>query len=303
MNSGAGIQNSEFTNTEKIFFDKVAILGVGLIGASFALAVRKKGLCKTISGFGRNEENLKKARDRGIINGYSLDAIKASEDADLIVLATPVGTFKDLITGIRTSIKHGAVVTDAGSVKGSLVSELEALMPPGAAYVGSHPIAGSDRSGIDDARADLFSSARCVLTPTDKTDKIVLQQIASLWNILGGKVELMDPFKHDEIYAAVSHVPHILAYSLVNLVNNINPDYIEHAGQGFKDATRIAMSSPELWRDISLYNRVNIIRLLEQFRREISKLEGMLHSSEASHLEAEFARAQALRKRIEQLRT
>ncbi|MEK6673170.1 MAG: prephenate dehydrogenase/arogenate dehydrogenase family protein [Nitrospirota bacterium] len=299
MNSESRIQNSKFKNTEKIFFDKVAILGVGLIGASFALALKEKGLCRDICGYGRKKENLKRAKDRGIIDGYSHDIREACKDADLIVLATPVGTFKDIISRIRDSMKQGAVVTDAGSVKGSLVSELEALMPAGVNYVGSHPIAGSDKSGIDDARADLFNNARCVITPTEKSDKDALQKVSSVWNAFGGKVEFMDPFKHDEIYAAVSHLPHILAYSLVNLVNHIDPDYIEHAGQGFKDATRIAMSSPELWRDISVYNRGNIIRLLEQFREEISKLEGMLHSSEASRLEDEFARAQALRKRIE----
>lgn len=284
---------------EDLFFNKVSIIGVGLIGASFALALRKKGLCKTIYGYGRKEENLKRAKDKGIIDDYSLDVREACEGSDLILLSTPVGTFRDIIAEVSDSIKKGAVVTDAGSVKGRLVLELESLMPEGVSYIGSHPIAGSDRSGIDDARADLFNNARCIITPTKDSDKGALRKVSSVWETIDGRVEQMDPFKHDEIYAALSHLPHIIAYALVNIANDIDPDNIGYAGRGFKDTTRIAMSSPEIWRDISLSNKENLIRMIDSFKGNLDRIKKYLEEGDASGIEKEFMRAQILRKKLD----
>lgn len=284
---------------EDLFFNKVSIIGVGLIGASFALALRKKGLCKTIYGYGRKEENLKRAKDKGIIDDYSLDVREACGGSDLILLSTPVGTFRDIIAEISDSIKKGAVVTDVGSVKGRLVLELESLMPEGVSYIGSHPIAGSDRSGIDDARADLFNNARCIITPTKDSDNDALRKVSSVWETIGGRVEQMDPFKHDEIYAALSHLPHIIAYALVNIANDIDPDNIGYAGRGFKDTTRIAMSSPEIWRDISLSNKENLIRMIDSFKGNLDRIKKHLEEGDASGIEKEFLRAQILRKKLD----
>jgi prephenate dehydrogenase len=281
-----------------LFFNKVSIIGVGLLGASFALALRENGLCKTIYGYGRREDNLKRAKEKGIIDNYSLNAARACEGSDLILLATPVGVFKDIIKTVRTFLKKGAIVTDVGSVKGGLVYEIEELMPEGVYYIGSHPIAGSDKSGIDDARADLFNNARCIITPTENSNSTVKKTIVSLWESLGAKAEIMEPYKHDEIYAAVSHLPHVIAYALVNTLGDINSGYIEYAGQGFKDTTRIALSSPEMWRDISIFNKDNLIKLLVVFRENLDKMEKLLEMSDARGIEEEFLKAQGLRKKI-----
>ena len=292
--SGKWIVNSG----KNIFSNKVTIFGVGLLGASFALALRENGLCGTICGYGRKEENLKRAKDRGIIDEYSIDARNACKDADLILLATPVGVFNDIAAKIKDTLKQGSIVTDVGSVKGRLVYELESLMPEGVYFIGSHPIAGSDKSGIDDARADLFKNARCIITPTEKSDESAKNRVAAIWQAIGARVELIDPFKHDEIYAVVSHLPHLVAYCLVNTVGDLNTEYIDYAGQGFKDTTRIALSSPEMWRDISIFNKENLIKLMSVFRENLDKMEKLLELSDAHGIEEEFLRAQGLRKKI-----
>jgi prephenate dehydrogenase len=285
-------------NSEKnIFFNKVSIIGVGLLGASFALALKEKGLCSAIIGTGRREENLKRAIEKGIIDNYSLNLNYACKDSDLILLSTPVGVFKDIAEKIKKDIKRSAFITDVGSVKGSLVYELESLMSDTAYYIGSHPIAGSDKSGIDDARADLFKSALCIVTPTENSDKGALNKIIHLWEQLGAKVKLMNPYRHDEIYAAVSHLPHIIAYILVNTIGDIDSEYIEYAGQGFKDTTRIALSSPELWRDIVIYNRDNLLKLLEVFGKNIDEIKSLLEEASSEKIKELFTKAQELRRR------
>lgn len=283
----------------KLFFNKVTILGVGLIGSSFALALKKSRLCNFICGYGRNEDNLARAKERGIIDEYSLDLKKVCSDSDFILFSAPVGVFKSIAEQIKDSIKKGALITDAGSVKGSLVYELEALMKDEVYYVGSHPIAGSDKSGIDDAREDLFVNARCIITPTENTNEVAKEKVISIWEAIGAKVELMDPFKHDKIYAAVSHFPHIAAYAIVKTIGEIDSGFIDYAGKGFRDTTRIAMSSPEIWRDISVYNKDNLINLLKIFADNIRKMEDMLQAKDANAIERFFSESRDLRKKIE----
>ncbi len=281
-----------------VLFRQVTIIGVGLIGASFALALKEKGLSQNVCGYGRREENLRNAKERKIIDRYEADIREACENSDLILLATPPGAFKGVIEKIRGIVKTGGIVTDVGSVKGRLVGELEALMPQRRFYVGSHPIAGSDRSGIDNARADLFKGARCIITPTDRTDREARDKVSLLWQLLGAVVEVMDPLLHDEIYATVSHLPHIIAYTLVNTVENISPDHLGYAGQGFKDATRIALSAPALWRDISLLNRENLLEDISVFRENLERVRRCLEDGDAKGLEKAFEEAQRFRMRL-----
>lgn len=281
-----------------LFFNKVTIIGVGLTGASFALALKEKGLCKNIIGCGRKENNLRQAKKRRIIDDYTLDVSKSCKDSDLILLSTPVGAFTDIIKLIRGTVKKGAVISDVGSVKGSLVYALESLMPKGVYYIGSHPIAGSDSSGIDDARADLFNNARCIITPTAKSNKKALKTVTSIWEKFGSRVELIDPLKHDEIFGAVSHFPHVVAYAVVNTLESIDSDYIKYAGEGFKDTTRIAMSSPELWRDISLFNRANLLKMIDIFRDNLDEIVRLLEKGDSAGIEKEFSKAQDLRMKI-----
>jgi prephenate dehydrogenase len=281
-------------------FQKAAILGVGLLGASVALAMREKGICDKIAGYGRTEENLKRAKKAGIIDLYFMEPAAAVDGADLVVLCTPVGMFTEVAASLKPGLTKGSLVTDVGSVKGNLVSELEALMPDKVHFIGSHPIAGGDKSGIDEARKDLFSGVRCVVTPTPKSDGDALKEICALWKSVGGRVEVMDPFLHDEILALVSHLPHLVAYALVNTVGSIDPERIDYSGGGFRDTTRIAMSSPELWRDISMFNRDNLLKVLGVFRDELGRIERCVKDNDWEGLEKEYARAQQLRSEMKQ---
>lgn len=280
--------------------NKVTILGVGLIGASFGLAMKKNKLCNHITGHGRSLDNLKRAKERGMIDSIELNPAKACKDADLVLFATPVGIFTDLAKEIKDSLKKDAIVSDVGSVKGKLVYDMEALMPEGVYFVGAHPIAGGDRSGIDTATAELFVGAKCIITPTEKTFKDALEKIISIWKTAGAHVEFTSPEEHDRIYAVVSHLPHLLAYAIMNTVEDIDHSYFDFAGDGFKDATRIAASSPELWRDICVLNRDNLLKFLEVFKNNLEKMSQYLRVSDSKSLEREFSRARTLREGIGQ---
>ena len=283
-----------------MMFNKAAILGVGLLGASFSLALKKNGLCGNVWGFGRSTANLEQAKNMGIIDFFASDPAAACSDADLVLLAAPVGSFAELAKRASSSLKKGAVVTDVGSVKGRLVRELEGIMPPGVHFVGSHPIAGSDRSGIQYADRDLFRDALCILTPTERSDTSAVSTVAELWQKFGAKVMNMDPDQHDRVYAAVSHLPHIIAYAMVNTVSDIDRSFLSYCGQGFRDMTRIAASSPDIWTDISLLNRENIREMIAVFRKNLDAMDAHLKSLDADGLKKHFARASESRKSIGQ---
>ncbi len=282
----------------KIFFNKITIIGVGLIGASLALALKKNRLCNYIIGYGRTENNLRRAKGKKIIDSFRLDLNEACADSDLIVFSSPVGSFVNTAKKISGSLKSGAIVTDVGSIKGKMVKEVESLMPEGVNFVGAHPIAGSEKTGIDTASAGLFSGARCILTPTEKTDKSSFRKIFGLWKKIGASVIVMSPAEHDIVYGAVSHFPHVAAYTIMNTVAGVNKSYLKFAGQGFKDTTRIASSSPDLWRDICLMNRKNIIEFINEFRKNLSELSGHLKRQDADAIHKLFKKAKALRENV-----
>jgi len=283
-----------------LVFNKAAILGVGLLGASFSLALKKHGLCGSVCGFGRSRANLEQAKEMGIIDSFAADPAAACGDADLVLLAAPVGSFSELVKRASSSLKNGAVVTDVGSVKGKLVHDLEGSMPSGVHFVGAHPIAGSDRSGIAYADPDLFRDALCIITPSDRTEPAALNAVMDVWRNFGSKVTTMNPDQHDRVYAAVSHLPHIIAYAMVNAVSDIDSSFFSYCGQGFRDMTRIAASSPEIWTDISLLNRENIREMLATFRDNLDRMDAHLKASDAEALKKHFARASEARKRIGQ---
>ncbi|KWT87245.1 prephenate dehydrogenase [Candidatus Magnetominusculus xianensis] len=281
-----------------MFFEKTAIIGVGLIGAAVALAMKKHGLAKKICGFGRNETNLKNARARGIIDDYALNLGDLAEGADLVIFAAPVRAFKPIAGEIAPYLKTGAIVSDVGSVKGALVYEMESAMPEGVAFVGAHPIAGNDKSGIDAADPGIFIGAKCVITPTSRTDKTACQTITSMWERFGCKVEELTPERHDEILSSISHLPHIAAYALVNAVHEINPNFIGYSGTGFMDTTRIAMSSPEIWRDICVLNRENILNHLNAYKRQLELITAYINGLDWTTLAEEFGKAGEARKKL-----
>lgn len=278
-----------------MFFPKVTILGVGLIGASVALAMKKRRLCGHITGFGRREESLIRAKELGIVDSFDLDPSRATLGSDFVLFSLPVGLFPDIARMIKDSLKEGAVVSDAGSIKGNLVHEMEKVLSDSTPFVGAHPIAGSEQSGIDAAHADLFEKRRCVITPTDKTERRALDTLTELWHSLGADVVLMTPQEHDRVFGAVSHLPHIIAYELMNSVDELNHSYLAYAGQGFLDTTRIAASSPEVWRDICIGNKENLIQFLDICMARLEKVKMHLMSADAESLEREFSQAKTLR--------
>jgi prephenate dehydrogenase len=251
-----------------IHFNKATIIGVGLIGGSLARVLKTSGLAGSIMGSGRSRETLELALRLGVIDHIGQGPQHAVEGADLVVLASPVGTFEDVVREIGPYLKKGAILTDVGSVKGGLVHRIEELLPAGIHFVPGHPIAGKEKFGVSEATETLFRGAKCILTPTQRTDGSAVNALKEVWTIAGAKVLIMDPDLHDKIFAAVSHMPHVAAFAMMSAVAELNTgtdDYINFSGAGFKDFTRIAASSPEIWRDICLMNRDNVVQMLDRY--------------------------------------
>lgn len=279
-------------------FKTVSILGVGLIGGSLALALKEKKLVNKIIGYGRNEQRLKEALKLGIIDSYTTFLKEASE-AELIVLATPVGLFEKIIIEMLDYLKKGTIIIDVGSVKESIVNTIETMLPIGVSFVGTHPIAGSDKTGFEYANKDLFKKAKVILTPTENTDKSALEKVSKLWQKIGAVVELMSPEQHDKIYALVSHLPHLISFCMVNTVAEMDKNFIKYAGSGFKDTTRIAKSSPEIWRDILMMNDKNILQCLEIFAKNLEEIKKMLSKKDSEGVKTFIEKAKNLRKEID----
>ena len=283
----------------KTDFKHIAIIGVGLIGGSFALALKKRGFKGKITGMGRSKQKLIKAKKLGMVDNYTTEYSKGIKDADLILLAVPVGQFETIVRNIRHNIKEGTTVTDVGSVKAQIVRKLEPLMPEGVHFVGAHPIAGKECSGVNCASADLYENARCIITPSQNTNKNALRKIIRLWKTVGAKTTLMEPEEHDVIFAAVSHLPHVVAYALVNGIIKVDEAILHHGGKGLRDMTRIAKSPAELWRDICSHNKKNILKSLKMFSSSLSHITKLIERSDWKGLEKEFIKAREAREPLE----
>jgi prephenate dehydrogenase len=285
-------------------FKHVGIIGVGLIGGSLGMVLKRQGLAKTVVGAGRRVENLKKAVDLGAIDRYVSDNLDAVRGADLVVLATPVDTYEEHLRAWGQALSSGCIVTDVGSVKGLLVERAEQLIPAHARFVGAHPIAGKEKTGVAAGSADLFKGARCVLTPTQRTDPQALQTIRELWEAAGSAIVTMDPFLHDKLLGAVSHLPHVAAYCLINALTELQErmlpgqNVLAYSGGGLRDTTRIAASSPEMWRDIFLWNRENIVEMVEIYERHLQRLKELIRSSDGPGMEKELQRAKLVREQL-----
>jgi len=280
-------------------FKKITIIGIGLIGSSLALALKKQGFSGKITGVGRNEGNLVKAKELGIVDDYSTSHAEGVLDADLIVLASPVGQFEEILINIKDHIKKGAIVTDVGSVKAGVLKKIRPLMPEGVSFVGGHPIAGKECPGIEAATADLFKGAKCIITPEEDTNKEALDKVIDIWKKTGAVTLLMGPQEHDLVFAAVSHLPHVVAYALVNSILDVDENILRHGGRGLKDMTRIALSPTELWRDICAYNRDDILTTLRKFSSSITHIINLFEEADWDGLEKEFTRAKKARQGIE----
>jgi len=282
-------------------FQKMVMAGVGLICGSLALDMRRQKLAKEIVGYGRGEANLRLAKERGIIDSYFLRADQIPSGVDFLMMGTPVETIVPLSKAFLPKLQSGCIISDVGSVKGEIVRGMDRLLPKQIAFVGGHPIAGSEQWGAQAARPNLFVGHHCVLTPSKKTDRKALDKISALWRKVGANVEIMAPDVHDRLLGVISHLPHVLVYALVNALERAplpGIDLGKYCAGGFKDFTRIASSRPELWRDICLMNRRALGHSLTDYVQYLTRLNRWIRDGKGALLEKEFARAYEIRQGI-----
>lgn len=286
---------------------KLVVIGVGLIGGSFALALREAGRVQHITGIGRSRENMQRALALGEIDEIADDVESALKDAELVFLAVPVGQIGEIMAQMSAYLAPSAIVTDAGSTKQDVVAAARSHFAPHLKnFVPGHPVAGAERSGADAANADLFRGKNVVLTPLEETSREATQKVTELWEACGARISRMSANRHDEILAAVSHLPHVLAFALMNHVVSAGADgsddahdndLLRFAGSGFRDSTRIAGSSPEMWRDICLGNRKALLNQIDAYQKELTAVREMLSDGDGDALERLFAKARNARER------
>lgn len=276
--------------------DRLTIVGLGLLGGSIAKAAKARGVAGHITAVGRHPETLETARAEGSVDAWTLDLREGVADADLIILATPVAAIEALLPDVWEAAGEEALVSDVGSIKGRLTKAVEALTARGSlTFLGAHPMAGSEQSGYRAARGDLFNGSTVILTPTETTPVWAAKRLAEFWERLGGRVTTLTPELHDRIVAAVSHLPHLVAYALVDAVAKAPDTPLAFAAQGFKDSTRIAASDPTVWREIFLANREAILEALREFRRSLDELTRLINEAEEATLGRELSRIRSIR--------
>jgi len=284
--------------------NKLVIIGVGLIGGSFALALRKAGLVKQITGLGRSKENLQHALELGILDEATDNYSQALEKADLVLLATPVGQTSIILDRINPYLEPQTIISDVGSTKQDVIAAARSSIPGHFKnFVPAHPIAGAELSGATAANVDLFRNKNVILTPSDETGTDAIESIKELWQGCGAHISLMQPYQHDEILAMMSHLPHILAFALMNhmlltCTEENSDDLLNSVGGGFRDFARIAGSSPEMWKDICLANRELLLKQINNYQDELTRMCEMLENNDEAALEDSFLRAQITQRKF-----
>ncbi len=286
--------------THRVRWKKITLVGVGLLGGSLGLALRKHRLAKSVTGFVRRAASVPECEGLGAVNLATQNLLHAVAGADLIVVCTPIAQMRELVEQMLPALKRGAIVTDVGSVKGSVVQALERLVAKsGAHFVGSHPMAGAEKMGVAAARADLFVGAVCVVTPTRKSNPAAVRAVEQLWKSVGARLLTLTPKEHDELVSRSSHLPHVVAAQLANLI--LSPEHPKEQGMlcanGFRDTTRIASGSPEMWRDIALANRKNLSRALKSFVDGLQNFNRALKRGDARAVAKFFEQARERRDR------
>ena len=279
-------------------WSKLAVVGVGLLGGSIGMAVKQRRLAGRVDGYVRRAASVDDCLKAGAVDNASTDLFRAIEGADLIVLATPLGQMLEITTRLLPALKRGAIVTDVGSVKGSVVAELESpVAAAGGHFIGSHPMAGAEKTGVRAARSDLFENAICVVTPTAAANKEALVKVEEFWSALGGVPVRMSPELHDDLVSRSSHLPHVVAAELANYVlSPVHPkEQAVVCATGFRDTTRIASGSPEMWRDIALANRLHLARVLGVFIEDLQEFQHALETQDAKVIEEFFQQAKLRR--------
>jgi cyclohexadieny/prephenate dehydrogenase len=304
--------------TKKPLFDKIAVIGLGLIGSSLCWRVKRDGLASHIAGHARTAATRAKAMELGFIDSVHEEAVEAVQDADLVVLCAPIGANAAIAAEIGRSLKRGAIVTDVGSVKVCVIRDIGPHLPDGVHLVPGHPVAGTEHSGPESGFPELFENRYCILTPPPGADAGAVEQVAALWRHAGSNVELMDPHHHDRVLAVTSHLPHLISYTIVGTASDLETqlrrekhdasdvvetrEVIKYSAGGFRDFTRIAASDPVMWRDIFLNNRDAVLELLGRFVEDITALQRAIRWGEGDTLEAFFTRTRAIRRGVIEMR-
>jgi cyclohexadieny/prephenate dehydrogenase len=284
-------------------FRRLALLGIGLIGSSVARIARERGtLAAEVVANARTQRTLDRVVELGIADRVELDPARAVEGADCVMLAAPVGAYADLAQAIAPHLAPGCIVTDVGSTKQSVIRDVGPLLPAGVHFVPGHPMAGTEYSGPDSGFTTLFEGRWCLLTPPPGTDPDSVEKIAEFWRRCGSMIETMEPAHHDRVVAIVSHLPHLLAFTIVNTADDLEGEsrrqVLQFAAAGFRDFTRIAASDPVMWRDIFLSNREAVLELLQRFSEDLTALQRAIRRGDAETLHTWFARTRAIRRSI-----
>jgi cyclohexadieny/prephenate dehydrogenase len=286
-------------------FERIAIIGMGLIGSSIARAVREKGLAGHITAIDASADVTKRVKDLGFADAATANAAKGVEGADLVILCIPVGVNGKVAKAMAKGLKAGAIVSDVGSVKAAVVKAVQPHMPDGVHFVPAHPVAGTEHSGPDAGFASLFDGKWCILTPPEGTDSTAVEKIEAFWKAVGSKVEIMTPEHHDLVLAVTSHIPHLIAYNIVGTADDLEAvtkgEVIKFSAGGFRDFTRIAASDPTMWRDVFLHNREAVLEVLGRFQEDLFSLQRAIRWGEGDKLFDLFTRTRAIRRGIIQM--
>ncbi|GAB1580138.1 MULTISPECIES: prephenate/arogenate dehydrogenase family protein [Phyllobacteriaceae] len=285
-----------------IHFEKIALIGIGLIGSSLARVIRREGLAGSIAIATRSAETLKRAEELGLGDSYTADNRQAVQDADLVIVSVPVGSSGLVAEQIADNLKEGAIVTDVGSTKASVIAQMQPKLPDSVHFIPGHPLAGTEYSGPDAGFAELFTNRWCILTPLPDTDAQALAKLTAFWEACGSRVDRMDPQHHDLVLAIVSHLPHIIAYNIVGTASDLEQvtksEVIKYSASGFRDFTRLASSDPTMWRDVCLNNRDAILEMLGRFSEDLASLQRSIRWGDGDALFDLFTRTRAVRRGI-----
>jgi prephenate dehydrogenase len=283
-------------------FKKICIIGCGLIGSSLARAIKKYNLSEKIVSSNRSDTVNKRVLELKMVNDSSSDTQKMAKDSDLIIIATPLSSYENVILKIKNSLKSGTILTDVGSVKERVIGLIEKDIPKDVSWIPSHPIAGTEESGPESGFSELFKNRWCILTPSKKAKEKDIDTLKSFWKKIGSKVDIMDAKQHDYILSITSHIPHLVAYNIVNTSINIQEEkqsaIIKYSAGGLRDFTRIAASNPIMWRDIFIQNKTNTSKEIEKFIANLEDLKNAIENEDGKKLEEIFIRTKKIRKEI-----
>ena len=287
-----------------ILFDRIALIGIGLIGSSIARDIKALGLAGEVVISTRSPETLKRAEELALGDRYTTSAAEAVRDADLIVVSVPVGSSGLVAEQIAPNLKPGAILTDVGSTKASVIAQMAPHVPEGIHFIPGHPLAGTEKSGPDAGFEGLFRGRWCIFTPLPETDEAALGRLRNFWIALGSKIDEMDPQHHDKVLAIVSHLPHIIAYNIVGTADDLETvtesEVIKYSASGFRDFTRLAASDPTMWRDVCLHNKDAILEMLARFSEDLAYLQRAIRWGEGDKLFELFSRTRTIRRSIVQ---